>query len=205
MTTTVEVKGLRQSLVNLAKLASDVQKKIGRLALRDAALVVNAAVKGATYSTFSRRSGAIQSGFGVRVGNELKGTTLNAVVVEYPQSLAGLSPATRLFRRSALRQSSRARKVNLESTAFWWRFLEFGTGPRMSERTPAFQREGRLARTRGEIRAAHKFQSAAHALGAITPRSWVRPAFSSSGVQAVDVFAKTMRTETDATVQAYPK
>lgn len=195
---TLEVKGLRQAAENLADLEGAVQKEIARDSLRAGALDILAAVKGATYTTFIKRSGYIKSGFGVRVGHDLVGSTLNSFIVQYPQNIAGASAATKLFRASVLKSSKRPRSVNLEHVAFYWRFLEFGTRQRRSVREP------KGSRTKSQQRALEKFK-ASHALGAIAARPWVRPAFAATAGQSVEAFAAKMRTEIDAKVSGYPK
>jgi HK97 gp10 family phage protein len=200
----LDVKGLKEAIQNLNTLQGNVKAEIGRDALRAGLLVVNKAVKAATYTTFRRIDGVIQSGFGVRVGKELKGTVLSAVVVEYPQSLIGHSAMSRAYRRhhSASRKFStgRARKIDLNQVAYWWRFLEFGTQQRRTARTP----KSMLAKTRRQQRAISRF-NAASSTGSVMARPWVRPAFQGTAQGAVDAFIATMRQRIEDSVNSMPK
>lgn len=194
---TMEVKGLSQAIANLNKLTGAVKAEIGRASLAAGLSVIKAAVLGATYSTFAKQTGAIKAGFGIRVGHQLKGTVLSAVIVQYPQSIAGQSPMKAAFLRH--RQSTRKRAVSLYQVAFWWRFLEFGTGPRRSVATPSSSGHGKRheARVRRYAGAASR--------GAIVARSWVRPAAASTAQPSVDQFAATMRERVEQAVKEMPK
>lgn len=199
----VEVKGLRQAGENLLALKGMVRLQIGREALKQGALVINSAVKQATYTTFHRVTGFVQSGFGVRVGQSLKGEVLSAVVVQYPQSMAGTSPMARLVQQHHT-PKTRHGSVSLTNVAFYWRFLELGTKGRHAARTPAFSREGRIARNKRQSRALAKY-SASSSLGDISPRPWVGPAFNSTKQAAIDKFAATTRQLTEQAINAMPK
>jgi HK97 gp10 family phage protein len=179
----ITVTGLREAAANLTKIKSDVALQAGREASLAAGLVITDAVKRATYSTFNRVEGAIKSGFGVRVGHALKGTTLNSVVVEYPQTIVGavLSKMQRHTGKAAASTPAEA------GVAFWWRFLEIGTQPHRSVRMPSFMKQGVAPRTRRNVRAGERYQHS-HSLGSIGGRSWVRPAFSSSAPAAIEAF-----------------
>jgi len=196
----ITVSGLRQALGNLSRIKGDIAFRVGREASLAAGLVITNAVKRATYTTFNRQTGAIQSGFGVRVGHELKGTKLNSVVVEYPQNVGGhsLKGLMKLFHG---RRTSQAAKTPADAgVAFWWRFLEFGTGKRRSARLPSFMKKGRVARTARNMHAQSRYEHA-HSTGALSARPWVRPAFDSSAPAAIDafraVFLKRTAEETD--------
>lgn len=183
MTVGVEVKGLKQALDNMQQLGSDIPLELGRKALREAGIVISGAVKQATYSTFTRRTGQIKEHFGVRVAQALKGSVLNSVVVQYPA--AGGGPLLKAAQR--------------RSVAFWWRFLEFGTSGRRTSTTPKFHRLGRIARGQRQEKALATY-SAARSLGDLAARPWVRPAFSASAQTAVerfrDVLLKGIENET---------
>ena len=197
----LKVTGLKEAIENLDKLDDQVKGEIGRAALLASLLQVNKAVKAATYKTFNRIDGAIQSGFGVRVGKELKGTVLSAVVVQYPQSMIGNTPMTQAFRRHNTAKG-RKRVISLFQVAYWWRFLEFGTKPRRTARTPkSMDAKTSLSR---QARAIGRWQRAS-STGAITARPWVRPAFQSTSQGAVDAFVETMRQRIEESVNSMPK
>jgi HK97 gp10 family phage protein len=200
----IEVKGLSQALANLEKLSKDVQLKLPRDALRDASWVIANAIRSTTYNTFSKLTGAIQSGFSVQVAQQPHTPTeLDAYVVQYQQAIGGTSPATILFRNAVLshRRRGRSRKpIDVRQVAFWWRFLEFGTQPRKASRTPSFVRQHKTARTQRQHKQLAAF-NAAPSRGGIHGRSWVRPAFSASAETAVQTFRDSLlrglTTETD--------
>jgi HK97 gp10 family phage protein len=196
----LEVKGLNEAIRNLNDLDGQVKSKIGRDALRDGLLLVNKTVKAATYSTFKRATGAIQAGFGVRVGKALKGTVLAAVVVQYPQSMIGNTPMTKAYRRHHAAKGRSRKPVDLNQVAYWWRFLEFGTGERRTARTPRFSH----IRTKRQAKTVEKFLGA-KGVGYVGPRPWVRPAFQGTAQGAVDAFTATMRQEIETNVNAMTK
>lgn len=189
----IEVTGLKEARENLYKLSEEVGVKITRAALLEAGLVINRAIKAATYSTFTRRTGQIRAHFGVRVGAEPKDNVISAVVVQYP---AATSSGPRL---ASVRVQQERRSV-----AYWWRFLEFGTSGRRAQRTPKHVRAGRIARGTKQQRAEAAY-SASRALGDLSARPWVRPAFRASVAEAVDHFATAFRRTTDEEVNKLPK
>jgi hypothetical protein len=83
------------------------------------------------------------------------------------------------------RNATGKRSVSIRpASAFYWRFLEFGTEPRRAARTPAFLRTGRVAKTdKGELRQhrALKRWQASPSRGGIRSRSWLRPVFAANG------------------------
>jgi HK97 gp10 family phage protein len=198
----LEVKGLKEAVKNFNDLTGKVKLEIGREALRDALLVVLEKVKGATYTTFTKRTGAIQSGFGVRVGQSLKDDVLTSVVVEYPQTMIGNTPMTRAFRSHHSARGRSRKPVSLFQVAYWWRFLEFGTGPRRTARTPKTLTPRKGAK--GLNRAIAKFK-ASRSTGSVTARPWVRPAFAASAQTAVDTFTQSMRRRIERAANAMPK
>lgn len=197
----MEVKGLKQALANLNAIGSDaVRTDIGRKALRDGLLVINRAVKGATYTTFNRVTGFTRAGFGVRVAIKPKGTVLNSVIVQYPQSIAGTSAGQKLVRQHYT-PKAKGRKQSTFNVAFWWRFLEFGTKGRRTARTPKSARTGRMARGKGSKasqRALARY-TAAKGQGDIAARPWVGPAFQRTRDDATDEFSKVFK----ALLEAY--
>ena len=110
----------------------------------------------------------------------------------------------------ARRNATGKRSVSARpSTAFYWRFLEFGTGPRHTARTPAFLRTGRIAQHReGPAASAHAAPSAGMASpsrGGIKSRSWLRPIFGSNARDAIQSFRETFLKLVDAAASAMPK
>jgi hypothetical protein len=203
----VEVTGLDRAKENFKKLDGDMKTEIGRAALREQALRVLRSIKAATYTTFIRRSGFIKKGFGVRVGKQLNADEhLNAVIVEYPQSAIGGGEEPARFRASAFRKGKWAKNPDKKAIAFWWRFLEFGTADRKNVRKP---KGARISKRTGKLnrrsqRALDRF-NAAHSLGRIAARPWVRPAFSASVHSSIDRFTAVIRKKTEETVSNYPK
>jgi HK97 gp10 family phage protein len=191
----LQVTGLKQARDNMAALPAIVKLKVGRDALRAAAWTVEHEVQARTYTTFHRLTGAIGAGLRVGVGHQLKGEVLNAVVGEFPQQATAGSPMGRLLRQSY--GGSRADKYAFGgSVAFWWRFLELGTGPRRAMRTP---RGAHPSKQRVD-----RWMSSGNR-GAISPRPWVRPALAASAQNAVDVFRRTLVERIEAEVNQLPK
>jgi HK97 gp10 family phage protein len=199
----VTITGLRELGANLQALGALVQKEIGREALLQASLLITAAVKDATYTTFNRITGFTQSGFGVRVGKEMKGTVLSAVVVQYPQNITGTDAMARLVQHYHTPRPHHG-SVAVETYAYWWRFLEFGTHGRHARRTPKFAREGRIARNRRQASALARYAKSA-SLGDLAPRPWVGPAFNASAQAAIQKFTSTTREQIEQRVNAMPK
>jgi hypothetical protein len=215
----VEISGLKETLANLRQLSKDIQGEITRKGLREALWEGFAKpMRGATYTTFNRQTGLIRSGLGVIVQAAEKDQALKAFVTQYPQSIAGTSPAQQLFRkhlrlkghRPRARDSSpdRGLRVDLSGIAYWWRFLEFGTGPRHRAATPKFLRSGRIAtdpkRQARQLRAATAWQ-ASPSRGGIKSRSWLRPIEQARGPTAVDILRRTVLAEIEKHANDYPK
>jgi hypothetical protein len=215
----VEISGLKEALANLKQLSKDIQGEITRKALREALWEGFAKpMRGATYTTFNRQTGRIRSGIGVIVQAQENNEALKAFVTQYPQSIAGTSAAQQLFRahmrlkghrpRAKDSSSDRGLRVDLSGVAYWWRFLEFGTGPRHQQRTPKFLRSGRIAqspkRQTRQLRAATAWQ-ASPSRGGITSRSWLRPIEQARGPTAVDILRRTVLAEIEKHANDYPK
>jgi HK97 gp10 family phage protein len=200
----LQVKGLRRTAENLQRLAGKVQLTIAREASRAAMRVIARAAAAATYTTFERETGATKSGFGTRVA-ALRGTTMVSYVVQYPQNISGSSPMAVAYRQHHLAsaRNKRARKVDLQHVAFWWRFLEFGTKPHAQVRKPNWLGK-RTARNKREAAGAVRFMSAAIVPG-IAARPWVRPAFNATGSAAVTTFERELRQGTESEINNLPK
>lgn len=213
-----EVKGLDQCLANLQQLDTDTRTTLARTAMREMAWKLAIPMRRATYTTFNKSDGKIQSGLSVIVQKEFEGDTLKAHVIEYPQDIRGTTPAQVLFRRHLhlkghrpSRKSDtadRGLRVDLTGVAYWWRFLEFGTGPRHAARTPKFLRTGKISsdpkRQQVQRAAAAKWLKTP-SRGGITARTWLRPIASNTSPAAVDEFRAVLLDEIDKTVNAYPK
>jgi HK97 gp10 family phage protein len=203
MATTVEVKGLRECLKNMKALGELVQTKITREALREQAWVVAQASRRATYKNFVRRTGAIRSGVGVIVQKDPKDQKLKAYATEYPQSIAGAAtPFTSLVRKRLSRKRRRATPTAY--VAVWWRWLEFGTGPRRAASTPKWINKKPTRSDKVRARQAKRLAAfnASPSRGAITARNFMRPAFHASAEQSIREFRKDVlegiERETDA-------
>jgi hypothetical protein len=203
MVDTVQVSGLSEARTNMLKLKASVQAEILNAALRDMGWELARPMRGQTYSTFIRRTGAIQHGLSVAVERDAKSNQLKAWVVEYPQSIAGAeTPFKALVRKHMA--GSHARKVSTTSTAFWWRFLEKGTGERKSVRTP---RATKVPSQRAGTRSAKAWGrwTAASSHGRLVPRPWLAPAFDSSAQLAIATFRASFLKLVDAATSAMPK
>jgi HK97 gp10 family phage protein len=201
----IEVKGLSRAKKNFEQLKTDVQIKLGRDALAQGALVIARAVRAATYTTFNRMSGAIRSGFSVRVARSPTGdAVLNSFIVQRQQSIAGTSPATALFRAHFVKKRQRSGSIKLDNVAFWWRFLEFGTGPRRASRTPSFLRKNKTATTKRQHAALARW-SASPGRGGIKSRSWVRPALGTSADASVNTFRDVLLRKLAEETEQLPK
>src|SRR5262245_734946 len=161
--------------------------------MREMGWVLGRRMRAATYTTFVRRSGAIRAGLGVAVNHDPKSNTLNAYVTEYNQSVLGATTSAKTALRRHLR-GRRSVKVfgkqgqELGSRAFWWRFLEFGTGPRRAIAKPKFLRKGKAARSTRQARAQSRWEQSRSVGGGIRARAWLAPAFSASAGDSIDKF-----------------
>jgi len=206
----LELNGLKQAKENMQKLGKIAQTKVARDGLRTLSWALTRPMRAATYTTFVKRTGAIRKGLGVWVAfNADEGTqTLRAWVVEYQQSIAGPADA---FKTVIRKRTARKRRgaVKLTSTAYWWRFLEKGTGARKSVATPKAMRTGKWSskekvRTRQQA-AASRWQSSGGSRGAIKPRPWLVPAFNAAAPSAIEEFRTTILSSIDREVEAMPK
>jgi len=207
MPTRIEVKGLSEAKDNFQKLSGLVQKEIGRESLREAGWTLSRPMRAATYTTFVRRTGAIRSGLGVAIQRDAKNDKLTGYVEEFPQSIAGkATPFAELVRhRLSLK---RRRSVPTSYIAFWWRYLEFGTGPRRAGRTPAFLRSGKVGSSAKsqvrQLRAVGRWLKTANR-GGIKPRTWLRPIFGSNAPSAIQSFRDTILKLIHTAVSTMPK
>jgi hypothetical protein len=200
----VELTGFKAVRDNFEKLDKLVQKQIANDALRYFGWLVASPMRRATYTTFNRQTGAIRKGLSVAVQGEPQSSKLKAWVVEYPQSIAGAeTPFKTLVRKRISKKSRRAAPVTY--TAFWWRYLEFGTAPRRARRTvKPTTAKWYSSRHASQLRMLKKQQSSP-SRGAITPRTWLRPTFSGVAPDALKSFRDYFLKLVDAAVSAMSK
>jgi HK97 gp10 family phage protein len=203
---TVEVKGLKAAQDNFNKLAQDAERSIGREALKALGWALAKPMKAATYTNFTRRTGAIRSLLGVHVRQDPVDYKLTGYVEEFAAKITG--PATP-FKALIRKRRSGKRSVSIRpSTAYWWRFLEFGTGPRHAESTPSFLRSGRIAKFgKRQVRQLRRAESwaASPSRGGIKARKWLRPIFGSNAPDAIQSFRETFLKLVEAAANAMPK
>jgi HK97 gp10 family phage protein len=209
MATRIEVTGLKEARRNFNNLGTAVETDIGRDALRALGWALAKPMKAATYTTFLRRTGAIQQLLGVHVQREPSSSTLTGYVEEFNAPITGTNPTPFQTLIRKRRGASGKRSVSVRpSTAYWWRFLEFGTGPRRAMRTPNFLRSGRVSlnskRQARQLRAAQRWRATA-SRGGIKARSWLRPLFGSNAPDAIQSFRDTFLKLVDAATSAMPK
>ena len=194
------VTGLAQAGKNLLNIGSgELRTQIARDASRAAGWKIANAIKGKTYTTFNFLDGLIGTGMTVRVSDGIKGTVLNAVVVEKEQAGALLRKRSRL-----------QRDPSLSGVAVWWRWLEFGTQERRAKKTPKFVYHPSTKRPLTKKATAYRALTlgrwaASASRGGISERSWVRPTFSATARAAVEEYERTMRARTESEVSNLPK
>jgi hypothetical protein len=199
MLTRVEVSGLSQAKENFQRLDALVQREIGRRSLREQGRALATPMRGATYTTFIRRTGAIHAALGVIVAREPRDNSLVAYVEELPLK-APTTPFGALVRKR--------RAHNAPAVPFYWRFLEFGTNQRRSVRTPKALRRGWIGRTgraRTRTRAQLQRWLGGGDRGAVTSRAWLRPAFGPAAPTSIETFRDTILRLIDAAVSDMPK
>ena len=200
MATRVEITGLSQAKENFQKLDTLVQQQIGRQSLREQAWTLAKPMRGATYTTFIRRTGAIKSALGVIVAREPRQQSLVGYVEVLPQKSASTVFGALVRKRSTTH--------NAPGVPFYWRFLEFGTNERRSARTPKALRSGRIGKT-GKARERTRKQLqrwlGAGNRGSVASRAWLRPAFGPAAPTSIDTFRDTILKLVDAAVSDMPK
>jgi len=198
-TTRVEVSGLSQAKENFQKLDALVQQQIGRQSLRQQAWALANPMRGATYTTFIRRTGAIKAALGVVVAREPRDNSLVGYVEVLPQRQPS-SVFGALVRKRA--------RHNAPEVPYYWRFLEFGTNERRSVRTPKALRSGRIGRT-GKARERTRKQLqrwlGVGNRGSVSSRAWLRPTFGPAAPSSIETFRETILKLIDAAVSDMPK
>lgn len=207
--TGVYVEGLNAAKDNFAKVSYAGQHEIGRESLKALGWILARPMKAATYSTFQRRTGAIKQLLGVHVQQEPSSYKLTGYVEEFAAPITGTNPSPFARMIRARRNAQGKRSVSTRpATAFYWRFLEFGTGPRRSRRTPSFLRSGRIAKTekgqQRQLTSAKRWMASA-SRGGIKSRSWLRPIFGSNARDAIQSCRETFLKLVDAAASALPK
>ena len=207
--TGVYLEGLAATKDNFNKLSYAAEREIGREALRTLGWVLAKPMKAATYSTFTRRTGAIRQLLGVTVRQEPQSHKLTGYVEEFAAPITGTSASPFVAMIRKRRNSTGKRSVSIRpSTAFYWRFLEFGTGPRRTARTPSFLRTGKISSSaKGQsrqLKGAQRWQRSA-SRGGIKARTWLRPIFGSNAPDAIQSFRVAFLKLVDAATSAMPK
>lgn len=209
----IEVKGLKQCLTNLHTLLHDMQTKIVNDSLREAMWKLAEPMRSATYTTFTRRTGAIKKGLSVAVQHDFHANKLTGYVVEYPQDIAGSTPFATLFRKhlklKGTKHKGQGRSVETRATAYWWIMLEKGTQPRRATRTPNFIRQGRPMsanpkRQARQVASLKKWQ-ASPSRGGIRSRRWLQPIADATTPAAIDTFRAVLFAEMEKHINDYPK
>lgn len=203
MSVKVEVRGLREAVQNMKRLAGVAQLELSRSAMFDAALVIAKNVRAATYTTFIRRTGFIKSGFSVRVARNVIDDEVLGFIVQREQNIAGASAEAKTVRKRNTPKVSR-RAQPIFSAAFYWLFLERGTQNRRQSRTPDFLRKGRSASTKRQLSSLARYTAAASS-GNIKPRPWVAPATAGSAEAAIHEFEQSFRTRVETEVSNLKK
>jgi HK97 gp10 family phage protein len=206
MPTRIEVVGLKQAMQNMRNLSDAATKEVNRAAMREMGWRLARPMRDATYTTFKRETGGIRKGLSVQVKQNPDDLTLNAWVVEY--KMAVRSALTAFAGKIRRRKRAAGKEVPRDATAFYWRFLEFGTDARRASATPKFLRTGRISKranvlTRQAAAAAEWGKSASR--GGIRSRSWIRPVFASNAADAIDAYREKLLTLIDAAVGKMPK
>jgi HK97 gp10 family phage protein len=195
MATRIEIKGLDQAKENFKQLGADVQGEIGRQSLRALGWALGEPMRQATYTTFTRRTGAIGASIGVNIQYEVKSGTITGYVEAKPTPLT-------------LKAGKRRGKTEGDYIPFYWLFLERGTGPRRAKPTPKFLRTGRPTRSGRvylmRLKSVNRWAKSA-SRGAIEARTWLLPAFDSAKVKAVDAFRDTIKKLVETAISAMPK
>ena len=166
MAVEVRVLGIAQAVKNLREMADAIQKRVTRKAVRAATRVIMRQVKTTTYGGGrTKRTGLLVRSISMAMSS--KRDVIKGKVVARPVNVTGKSKVAQHVRR--------ARKAKLgnatEMAAFYWRFLEKGTGPRATKG----------GANRGHVRAL----------------PWVVPAFDAKSGEALDVFTKIFNRETE--------
>lgn len=125
-----KVEGLRAVASNLREMSKRIQANIARTSLRAAARVLVRAAKSKTYSTFDRETGLVQRGLTAGVARtNTQSTKQFASVFERQQKIPTRTAAGRLA-SARLGKRNKSGTAPMKAKAFWWRYLEFGTGSR---------------------------------------------------------------------------
>jgi len=164
----IRVLGIAQAVKNLQEMKLAIQKRVTRKAVRAATLIFNRAVKSTAYSPArQKRTGLLQRSLGMTISTKQRGRVVGKIIARTVDITARTKVA------QAVRASRKFKSNNAtETAAFYWRFLEKGTGPRTTQ--------GGASR------------------GSLTARPWVVPAFNANVSSALDRFASIFNAEVEA-------
>lgn len=135
MPVTVHVEGLKATAQNLLTMSTRIQRNVGRTALRAAANVLVRKIKSDSGSTYKTITGMIRKGFSAGVGKVQPGDVQYASVFQRKQMISTKTAKGRIAARKLTRPGKSAPPK--KATAYWWRFLEFGTRARKRGRVMA--------------------------------------------------------------------
>jgi HK97 gp10 family phage protein len=164
----VRVLGIAQAVKNLQAMSVAIHKRVTRKAVRAATLIFNRAVKAGAYGTGrQKRTGLLMRSLGMVVSTKQRGLVVGKIIAR-PVDITARTKVAQAVRASRKFKANNA----TETAAFYWRFLEKGTGPRTTQ--------GGASR------------------GALSARPWVVPAFDANVSSALDRFASIFRDEVEA-------
>jgi HK97 gp10 family phage protein len=164
----IRVLGIAQAVKNLQAMSVAIQKRVTRKAVRAATLLLMRPIKAGAYGpSRKKQTGLLQRSIGMVVSTKLRGRIVGKVIAR-PVDITARTKVAQAVRATRKFKSNNA----TETAAFYWRFLEKGTGPRATQ--------GGANR------------------GAITPRPWVLPSFGAHSGSALDAFARVFNEETEA-------
>lgn len=169
----VKVLGIEQTVRNLESLSKSLQTTVVRQALRAAMKVIATRIKADTYGPGRQRiTGLLSRSQGVSTYKD--GDDIKAKLRMRDVDVSGPSKLARLV-RGQRHLSDRTRKYR----AFYWWFLEHGTGERHT--------------AKGANR------------GAVSARPWVVPDFESTSNAALDAFNAMLARRVDEESAKLPK
>lgn len=164
----IRVLGIAQAVKNLQNMKFAITKRVTRKAVRAASLLILQAVKGGAYGPGrQKQTGLLQRSIGLVISTKQRGLVVGKIIAR-PVDITARTKVAQAVRASRKFKANNA----TETAAFYWRFLEKGTGSRVTSR------------------GAHR--------GTLTARPWVVPAFNATTSSALDRFASIFNAETEA-------
>lgn len=162
----LRVLGIQQAVKNLREMQFAITKRVTRQAVRAATLEISRAVKQGAYGPSRKKiTGLLQRSIGMVVSTKQRDRVVGKVIARPVDITARTKVA------QAVRGARKFKASATETTAFYWRFLEKGTGPRTTQ--------GGANR------------------GSLSARPWVVPTFNSRVSAALDVFTSVFNAKTD--------